>query len=191
MIILLCGYKGCGKDTMASYIENTYGFCHMKISKPLKQALKVLFEFSDEQIEGNLKDIIDDRWGITPRMAMIYIGTNVFQHSIQEFLPNTSRNFWVKRLVDEIKNHNVKSQNIVISDLRFIHEYEYIKDSFPDDPIYILKIVRPDLKLYDSNDIDNSESEHLKLRFSFILTNETKDNFYKMFDDIYNEILTE
>ena len=49
MLILLCGYKRCGKDTVASYLSNKYDFHHLKISYLLKKTLKLLFNFSEDK----------------------------------------------------------------------------------------------------------------------------------------------
>ena len=66
-LIFLSGYNRCGKDTLANHLSTQYGFTHMKISQPLKDSLKVLFNLTDDQLENDSKDEIDTQWGVTPR----------------------------------------------------------------------------------------------------------------------------
>ena len=129
-IILLCGFKRCGKDTFANYISQTYNYTHLKISQKLKDSLQILFDFNDDQIEGNKKDVLDKQWNITPRQAMQFVGTDMFQHQIQKLIPNINRDFWIKNISNEIerKYNTTPSENIVISDLRFIHEINYLSN---------------------------------------------------------------
>lgn len=69
-LILLIGRKGVGKDTIGNYMESKTNFKTCALATPLKNALKELFDFSDEQLNGTLKEAIDPRWNITPRDAM-------------------------------------------------------------------------------------------------------------------------
>jgi hypothetical protein len=170
-LILLCGYKQCGKDTFAKYLEDKYAYKHMKISTQLKDTLKILFKFSELQLEGSLKDTIDERWNVTPRDAMIFVGTNMFQYKLKELIPNINRNFWVSNLINEIKEMP-SDQNIVISDLRFLHELNYIK-TIPNVKITIFKIINPNNKLFYDKVSYESETEHLKFNFDMIVNNDT------------------
>lgn len=139
-IIALCGYKRSGKDTVAQYLSQTYGYCHLKISDPLKSVVKVLFDFSNDQVETDLKDLVDLRWGISPRMAMQFIGTEVMQHKIQDLLPDIGKTFWVHKIMDAIQH---TQGPVVISDLRFLHEYEELQKKYP---IHVIRIERPSLQ---------------------------------------------
>ena len=173
-IVLLCGYKGSGKDTFAKHLETQYNYKHMKISQPLKDSLKLLFNFNDEQIEGHLKDVVDERWSITPRDAMIYIGTDIFQYKIQEIIPNIKRSFWINMLCNKIEDNIEKNENIVVSDLRFQHELSHIQDlkcKYPTINISVVKIVRPSLQIYYDKLKHESETEHLKFKFDKIIEN--------------------
>lgn len=186
-VILLCGYKRCGKDTFAKYVESKYGFTHLKISKNLKEVLKVLFHFSDEQLEGDLKDVIDERWKITPREAMIFVGTDMFQYKITELLPQINRNFWIENVVSEIQKmrEENKQTKIVISDLRFNHELVRLLNLFEFDESVeysIVKIVNPNLKLYYNKTTYLSETEHLSFPFDAILENNKLDRYYESID---------
>ncbi|QOI90227.1 hypothetical protein QKU58_gp104 [Pyramimonas orientalis virus] len=189
-IVLLCGYKGSGKDTFAKHLVSKYKFHHMKISQPLKNTLKTLFGFSEEQIEGKLKDTIDETWNITPRDAMVYIGTDIFQYKIQELLPNIKRNFWISTLCKSIqeKINAQDNQNIVISDLRFMHELSYIRSlqgSNPNISISVIKILRPSLEIFFNKELHESETEHLKFNFDFIIeNNDILQDFHKSIDSI-------
>ena len=171
MLVLLCGYKRCGKDTVASYLSQNYNFNHLKISYLLKKTLKVLFNFTDEQLEGNLKESIDDNWKITPRDAMKFIGTDIFQFNIQKLIPEIGRNFWIKGLCEKINNDFKDNNNkIAISDLRFIHELDYIYNNIHTHDIIIVKIMRDGL-IIQENVTDITENEHLKFKFDHIIVN--------------------
>jgi hypothetical protein len=124
-IIAICGLKRSGKDTVADYICSKYGYQKMKFADPLKMALRTLFNFSEEQMEGDKKDHVDETWGITPRSALQFFGTEVMQYKLQEILPAIGRTFWAERLC---ANHScINSSKIVISDMRFPHELDVLK----------------------------------------------------------------
>lgn len=126
MIIGICGHMRSGKDTVASIFEYSYGFEHRSFAKPLKDACKIIFDWSDEHVNGSLKDKIDDRWGISPRMVLQLLGTEFGQKMLcdasEKFKKKVGRRLWVLRCLDgQHKN------NIVISDVRFLHEAETIR----------------------------------------------------------------
>lgn len=124
-VIAICGKKRCGKDTVANILCNLYGYENIKIAQGLKDMLKTLFQFSDEQLETDSKDHVDMRWGISPRSAMQFMGTEVMQFEIQKILPDIGRKFWIKRTLDIINQNPHKKY--VISDLRFLHEFDELK----------------------------------------------------------------
>ena len=123
-IIAICGKTRSGKDTVAKYIEFKYKYQHKKISDCLKKGVSELFGFSYTQLENNDKDKIDPIFNITPRDAMNFIGTHVFQYEIQKLLPDSNRCFWIDRLLRSLDN----DASIVISDLRFLHEVEKLSN---------------------------------------------------------------
>ena len=104
-IIIIGGKKSSGKDTVADYITKKYNFKKMAIANKLKSIVKILFDFSDEQLNNEiLKEKLDKNWKITPRQAMQFIGTDMFQFQIQKLCPNVGRNFWINSLGDLTPN---------------------------------------------------------------------------------------
>lgn len=182
-IIAICGYKRSGKDTIAEYLTKNYNYNHYKITDKLRKVVQLLFNLNDNDYEKN-KEINDTRWNTTPRKIMQFIGTEVFQYKIQELIPNISRNFWIKsllsdELINNINNHNHK---IVISDLRFIHEYENLKQL--NIPLVVIKVTNNKIK-----NIDNhiSETEHLKIPIDYeIENNGTLQQLYDNINKIFN-----
>jgi ribonuclease BN (tRNA processing enzyme) len=192
-IILLCGYKRCGKDTFAKHVEAKHGYTHLKISKNLKEVLKVLFHFSDEQLEGDSKDVVDERWDITPREAMIFVGTDMFQYKIMELLPNVNRNFWIENVVSEIQKIRKEHTKIVISDLRFNHELERLASLSEQDEnikLSIVKIVNPNIQLYYDKVTYQSETEHLSFSFDKIIENNRLEQFHENIDLFLDDFST-
>ena len=163
-VIAVCGLKRCGKDTVCNYIAEHYDYKHEKIAQPLKDICKILFNFTEDQVEANAKDVIDVNWNITPRSALQFLGTEMFQFKIQELLPEIKRNFWIERL----RNSIVK--NTVISDLRFVHEYKSLHDRFGKN-LTIIKVMRRDVA--SSEDTHVSELEWLKIPEDYLIENNT------------------
>jgi len=150
-IIAICGAKRSGKDVLAKHLVATRGFKKLSFAEPLKKVVKELFNFNDIQVGideenavGDEKEIIDERWGISPRKALQFFGTEIMQHAIDELIPNTNRGFLADILISRISCDSCDSY--VISDLRFLHEYNKLKSSVKVGKIrslIIVKISRP------------------------------------------------
>lgn len=164
-IIAICGLKRSGKDTIADYLVSNYGYTKIKLADPIKHVVKHLFGFTSDQVgETDEKDIIDQKWNITPRQAMQFFGTEMMQYKIQELLPNIGRKFWINSLLSNIEDN----KKYVISDLRFLHEYtELLKHD-----AYIIKVIRP----MKSTQIDThcSEEEYERIPENLLLNNDAE-----------------
>ena len=180
-IIIIIGAKRSGKDTLAKYIADKYEYKIVKISEKLKKCLKILFDFSNEQLENDEKDIIDERWGLSPRKIMQFFGTEILQNKIQEILPQCNKNF----LINNFKNTIDKNKKYIISDLRFLHEYNALLEYNP----YVILIQRDNIKYYDNH---ISELEYTKIPYNIkILNNGSFTDLYDKFEiekknNIYN-----
>jgi hypothetical protein len=164
IIIALCGKKRCGKDTVANYICDKYSeYKNLKISQQLKDVIKIMFDFNDDQIETDLKDIVDPNWNVTPRKTMQFIGTELMQYEIQKILPDMGRLFWIKSFIN--KHIINKNNKIIISDLRFYHEYEELKKY---NTIFV-KIEKNGNNLEE--DTHSSEMDFLKIPPDYIINN--------------------
>jgi hypothetical protein len=191
-IIAICGAKRSGKDVLADHLVNNYNYNRLSFATPLKLAVKALFNFDDEQVgigkdNGNSKkDIIDTNWGITPRSALQFIGTEIMQDKIQELLPNIKKNFFANTLKNYISKFNI-DEKIVISDLRFMHEYDMLLNipNIKVDDIMIIRIIRPSNICVDEVEPHISELEYMNIPYDIILVNNgTIDNFISRFEKI-------
>lgn len=187
-IIALCGFKGCGKDFVANYLHEAYNFEHLKISTKLKEASKILFDIDDDQIEGNKKEVIDERWNVTPRQMMQFMGTEMFQYKIQELIPGCDRNFWIKSFVNAVKAHKNKNKNIVISDMRFLHEYNYLKNHLQTHDLIVIRIDSSIINIYDTEDTHVSEKEYKQIPIDFQITNNMTRDIKTSLNTIINVI---
>jgi hypothetical protein len=173
-IIAISGFKRSGKDLLANYISKKYDYEHVKISEKLKDICKILFDFTDDQLEKDIKEEIDPRWNISPRKCMQFIGTEIMQFKVQELLPEINRKFWIKSLLNSLD----PNKKYVISDLRFKHEYEELKklDSL------IVRIDTNNNNLLNTDD-HVSEQEFKSINADIILLNDlVSDNMLKDFD---------
>tara|TARA_B110000259_G_scaffold186908_1_gene239343 strand:- start:7 stop:597 length:591 start_codon:yes stop_codon:yes gene_type:complete len=177
-IIAICGYKGSGKDTIANYLVKKYKYTHYKIAEKLKEVIKLLFNLSDSDLETS-KDKINQQWNVTPRKILQFIGTDMFQYKLNELFPKIQKNFWIKslftnELINKIKNEDHK---IVISDLRFLHEYNLISN------LYIsYSILKVDNNNIQKKDTHISENEFNNIPINSIINNN------KSVTELYNII---
>ena len=49
-IIAICGAKRSGKDLLAKHIINKYGYEKISFAEPLKEIVKLIFNFNDIQV---------------------------------------------------------------------------------------------------------------------------------------------
>jgi hypothetical protein len=207
IIIALIGDTRVGKDTLASILTTPeYGFNRLAFADPIKDVAKSLFQFTDDQCSGNDKDILDERWNITPRQFFQQFGTEIMQRDIYNYLPSLSssippRHFWSLRLIKQMKFIIMNSdiRKFVITDVRFCHELEDLlafQDKFKDSDLNIkiktIKITRPSIthaSLHSShtsiNSIPDSSIHH------HIQNNGTLDEFLHHCRQLLTEIYSE
>lgn len=171
-MVLVSGGRRSGKGFLAEYLEKEHGYIHIKISRKLKDICKILFGFSDEQMETDSKEMVDLRWGVSPRRCMQFIGTEFFQDGINKLLNGIGKTFWINSLLEEVDY----KKRYVISDLRFFHEYEEIRrrccNAGAD--MCIIKVYRLNSVILPDNNVDNhvSEQEYEKIPVDVVLIND-------------------
>lgn len=176
-IIAICGLKRSGKDTIADYLCQHYGYTKIRIANPLKQGLKAMFGFSDDQLETDLKDIVDERWGVEPRKVMQFIGTEIMQYKINEVIPSLGRSFWIKSLIEEHINHtDGKDKLFVIPDLRFKHEYDLLLQY--NAVFWRVERIRDGGVMLPTDETHTSEKEYLDIPVSKVLKNTNRLELY-------------
>lgn len=114
-IIGITGAAGSGKDTVAEIIAGSgNGFVKRSFATPLKNMLKAL-GLNDEQLDGDLKEVVDERFGHTPRYMMQTLGTEWARNTIDPEI-------WVKAVFYTLESY------VVLSDVRFDNEAEMVRD---------------------------------------------------------------
>lgn len=124
-IIAISGKARCGKDTIANYLVRSHGYHKMSIAEPLKDVCKDIFGFNHDQLYGESKDFPDKFWGVTPRLCLQYIGTDLMRHQINNIIPGVDNNLWIICLCKKIMD-NPEITKIVIPDIRFQNELDHL-----------------------------------------------------------------
>lgn len=161
-IIALVGSKRSGKDTVASILQQ-YGYENWKFASRLKSVCKELFGLSTDELETDLKDQVCEKWGVTPRHLMQIVGTEIVQHTLPKYVPSVSKEFWVKVMCDNLDKY--QNKQIVISDMRFIHEAEYIRKKYPN--VLYIKLIRPETAI-DGGHISEKEWQKINTDIEII-----------------------
>lgn len=132
MIIGIAGFQGSGKDTIADYLCNIYGFKRDSFAATLKDAVAAVFGWDRELLEGRTKEsrawreTVDQWWAdrldmpnLTPRLVLQLWGTEVARKAFHD-------DTWIASLENKLhKAHN----DIVITDVRFPNEIKAIKNA--------------------------------------------------------------
>ena len=172
---------------LAKHLVATRGFKKLSFAEPLKKVVKELFNFNDIQVGideenavGDEKEIIDERWGISPRKALQFFGTEIMQHAINELIPNTNKGFLADILLSRISGNSCDSY--VISDMRFLHEYNKLKSSVEvgkSCSLIVVKISRPAVNISEVaggaggvRDSHISENEYIDIPYDVEIIND-------------------
>jgi hypothetical protein len=128
ILIGFAGKIGSGKTTCAKFIQDNYrNVVLLSISTPLKQMAKIVFDLSDEQLyDSEKKEIIDSRWGHSPRQILQVLGTDVFRN-LKTKLPNIGESVWITLLESKLCQLKKTTTIVVVDDVRFDDEVETIK----------------------------------------------------------------
>lgn len=164
---------GSGKSRLAqdfqdSFVRMGYSATILGFADPLKAALRELFMFSEDQIEGPAKDQYVDKLGRPPREIMQAVGTDYCRETISDA-------FFIHRFEDRLSTIN--ADVVIIPDMRFANEacfvaanggitiklpdgYDYSyrdhssETSLPDDAVDIVMLTYPNLQEVDALALD-------------------------------------
>lgn len=176
-VIGIYGKKFNGKDTIADYLVQNYGFTKVSLADSLKRGVQEIFGLTDNQLWGNQKEFVDSYWNISPREILQVVGTECFRNTFGNIFPHIGENFWIlslNRRINKLIESGIK--NIVIADIRFPNEQELIQRYNG-----ILIHVKREILQTNYQCIDKHISENLELHPDFIIKNKT---FEQLYDDI-------
>lgn len=131
MLIGLTGKKGSGKTTAAEYLSYKYSIKQVSFADPIKQISKIM-GFTELQVNGSQDDKNTHHpfLPITARHFMQQFGTDFARQTICD-------DIWIRILNNYIQSENY--DNVIIADVRFTNEFEYIRDSGG----WLINIIRP------------------------------------------------
>ena len=126
-IYIICGKARHGKTTLALMIHD---YC-------VKHNLKHVDLCYGNYIKDYAKKISnwDGSEETKPRELLQQLGTNIIREKLGD-------EFFIKRMIDDIKVYNLFFDVITISDARFPKEIDLIKESFEN--VKTIHIIRPD-----------------------------------------------
>jgi hypothetical protein len=122
MLIGVSGKKRAGKDTAGKFLVEDHGFKAMAFAEPLKEAAKIIFGWTEEHVNGRLKEVIDPFWGFSPRWALQHMGTEAMRKVIDDQI-------WVKATMRKALPLVKAGGNVVITDVRFPNEANAIREA--------------------------------------------------------------
>lgn len=141
-IFLISGKARHGKTTLAHDIKEYYESIGLKcVATSYAKYIKM---YASEITEW------DGREETKPRELLQHLGADVIREKLGK------KDFFVKRLQEDIELYRLYSAAVVIDDARTPLEIDYFKELFKDDVISI-KIIRPDFQ----NDLSKSEQKHI------------------------------
>lgn len=171
MLIGISGKMRSGKDTVANYIIEKYGFEHLKFSKGINEIY-------------NKFNYVDDK-GIKNRQALQDIGQGI-RRALGE-------NVWVNYTL----SHYNRGKDTVISDVRQDNEFIALREL---GAVIILVTTSPSvqrerlLQLGESPDEDrmNHETEHIPESMAdvVVVNDSSLEELYTKIDDILEPLIT-
>lgn len=175
-VLGITGRKFNGKDTLGNFFIEQYGYKRLAFADSLKKACAEIFGFTEEQLYGDKKEVIDDYWQTTPRTTLQFIGTELLREQLQVIMPNIGKDIWIKvvekKMLDEWKiNPDAK---FVITDVRFLNECNMVQNMGGT----VIRVKRDSVNT--SVDCHSSEIEISNLPVNFeVLNNSTKESMFK------------
>lgn len=182
LIIALIGDNRCGKDTFADIIKSNDNFKQYAFADTIKDVGRILFDFNENQLYGNEKEVIDSEWGISPRQFFQQFGTEIMQEDIYQYLPLLEtkipkKELWVRKTIKNIKKDIQNGINkFIISDVRFLHEIKCLTEFTKENINIKLEVVNIKRPITINKDLEFSNNTNHISRKSI---NQINGNFIK------------
>lgn len=130
MLVSCSGLAGSGKDTVADYLVEQYGFSRISFAGTLKDAVSCIFGWDRTLLEGTTpesrlwREQIDQWWAdrlniphLSPRWILQFFGTNVCRTHFHD-------DIWLACVENKLRRLTGK---VIVTDCRFSNEIQTIK----------------------------------------------------------------
>ena len=182
---IICGFKNSGKHTIADILERKYNYKHLKISDLLSN--KSIEKYSSVTNCITRYEEID-----TNRLSFACYNSFNSLPSLKQNRP------MVTHLLQMIETEYIipkqtTHQNIVISDLKYMNEYEALVQLFYKYPnqvtINVIKMIRNNTPRYYTIDKHESDIDHLNFSYNYIIENNSNiDTLIKKIQNLHSQI---
>lgn len=145
IILLLRGFSNSGKDFVGDILCKQYGYTKFSFANSLKKIVSDMYNIPLELLytqEGKMMICENDKNKRTHRQLLIDEALKLKESDFDIF---------AKHCCNEIKNNN--NNKIVITDWRFINEYNVLKDTFSNAKIIPIHVIRKNQEKSPINDI--------------------------------------
>jgi hypothetical protein len=179
-IFLIGGKARTGKDTCAEYITNTYYFFKKyAFADKIKEYASIMYGVPIEYFyEKELKEkplYYYNNVLYTPRIMLQLIG--------EETRKRFGEDIWCREVEKEFSNNC----NVVISDLRFNHEYEYFKNN-KKYKVTCIKLIKDDAPEVGIKNHSTEVCDIDKHVDCVIYNNTTMEELYRQIDEFINTL---
>lgn len=184
-LICLGHQKGVGKDTLADLLEERDDFLKVSFAEKLKDICIDLYDLSQEQCFGGKKEVIDPRYGMSPRTIFQRFGTEAVRKQVWD---NTWTNYLFSVTIP--RAIELGMNKFVISDLRFKNEALAAINWAIDHraAVRLVKVSRPEIL---SKDDHSSEQDLADAAWDFVVINDKSPNdMYHKFWSLYRSAIS-
>lgn len=115
ILIGLAGPARSGKSTIGGFLRDLLSVPTYALAGPIKEACNTIFGWDNRHAEGELKEVVDPFWGISPRLAYQTLGTEWGRQLIRD-------DIWLRRA----KMMLDASNGLIITDVRFPNEQDWL-----------------------------------------------------------------
>lgn len=178
-MIIGVGFKArSGKDTIGEYLVKKYSFVQESFAYPLKEYIgRQICGFTDKQLYGDLKEVVDPIWGLAPRKMLQTIGTDALREVVND-------NFWIIPMRRKIAEHQRNNRAVVVTDVRFPNEADFLKSM----GAHLIRLDRDNLDFMSNREHSSEISLEEYSGWDDVVTNNSSlEELYLQVDKLLNK----
>lgn len=179
-LFISLGYrKQHGKDVVADHLVKAYGFKKIGWADKLKAGVNEWHGWDGRHAYGDLKEVVDDYFGYSPREAYQRIGTDLMRNQWMQ-------DFWIRCAMRQVDRWMQQGFSVVVNDSRFPNEAEAVLQADGE----LWRIDRPGMPAPDREQDHPSELGLMDFNgWSRVLVNdETIEDLHRKVDLVLQEL---